>query len=54
MIGQRVSYVGRQGPVSGVVVSVWRYGGVEYVTVRDARGWYHGVRIEEVSDDNND
>ncbi len=51
MIGTRVSFTGAQGPVTGVLVSIWVFAGVEYALVRDASGGYHGYRVEEVCHD---
>lgn len=47
-IGQRVSFIGINGPVTGIVVSLWEYHGEQYALVRDAQGGWHGYRATMV------
>ena len=48
MIGSRVSFIGINGPVSGVVISLWEYHGKTYVLTRDSEGCYHGYSVERM------
>lgn len=47
-IGARVSFVGINGPVTGVVVSLWEWRGEQYVLTRDSEGCYHGYSVERM------
>lgn len=47
--GKRVEFAGVSGSVDGIVVSEYRYNGIEYVMVRDVGGGYHGYATERVT-----
>lgn len=48
-VGRRVEFAGVSGRVDGIVVSEYRYNGIEYVMVRDVGGGYHGYAKEGVT-----
>lgn len=47
--GKGVGFSGVNGRVGGIVVSEYRYNGIEYVMVRDTGGGYHGYAKEGIT-----